>query len=93
MTKVEARKIDRCLSEMEECVNDGPIWDQAGWQAVIEDIDLAIEKRQKQIAELKRSRKVAQDNIEKHKAFPWEEMEKANFRGTKKGHVATSTHN
>lgn len=83
MARTQSRKIDKCLNEIEACVNEGPIWDEAGWRAFIDDIDILIDKKRAEIAEFQRSRKVALENIERNKAFPWNKLEETNFRGAK----------
>jgi hypothetical protein len=76
MTAKESRKIDRCINIIEKCVNLGPPWDQAAWEALRDDLDEEIRACQARIAELKRFRKTAQRNIDELRPFPQKLMER-----------------
>lgn len=70
-----SRKIAACVSDIEECLNDETVWNQAGWEATIADIDIKIERYQRAIRELRAARKVAEQNLAKFKRFDWAKAE------------------
>ncbi len=77
MTAKQEAKIEKQLEYIDKCVKEGPAWDEAGWAALIDDIDLQIEKLQSRIAELRKVRKIAQRNLQQLKAFPWERSDES----------------
>jgi hypothetical protein len=74
MTAKQATKIERCVNEIEECINaDSAVWNTVGWETLVDDIDLMIEAKQAEIAKLRKARKTAMENAAKCKVFPWDD--------------------
>lgn len=73
MSARRATKLAKCVNAVTECVKDPRIWNQAGWEAVLEDIDKGIEYRRLQIRVLMRSRRIVQRNLENFTAYPWDD--------------------
>jgi len=67
------------LSNAGACINgpapaiaaqDERVWSEAGWLAFIEDVDMHIERRRADIKKLRRSRRIAQRNLDAFKPYP-----------------------
>ncbi len=72
MTSKQAKTIDTCINRIEECINDGPTWNQAAWESVVDHIDLKIEAKRTEIAALQKARKLAKRCLRDHETFDWD---------------------
>ena len=73
MSVRRANRLAKCVKTVEACVKDPRIWNRAGWEGVLQDIDDGIKARRLQIKELMRSRPVVLRNLENFAPYAWDD--------------------